>query len=81
VNCDRDIDSIDAFFVLWLESGVFSFVPCPENADVDLSDDVTSVDALLILQYHARLLRALPPPNLAGAVAGGLLERWSSWLW
>lgn len=81
VNCDGDIDSIDVYFVLWLESGVFSFVPCPGNADVNLSGNVTSVDALLILQYHASLLPALPPPGLAGAVAGGLLERWSSWLW
>jgi len=62
VNCDFDVDSIDAAFVLWAEAGVVDFMPCKKNANVNLDGFVNSLDAFLILQYHSDLVPALPPP-------------------
>ena len=55
------VNAIDALWVLWLGAGVVDAVARPDNADVNLSGFIDSVDAALILQFLAGLLGTLPP--------------------
>lgn len=77
-NCDSYVNSIDAMLVL--KSAASLPVPeltCPKNGDIDFHPGLTSQDALIILQYHAALLVALPPDALQhiSTVACGGPER------
>ena len=55
VNCDREIDSIDAALVLQFNAGLITSVACPRVADVNQDDKVDSRDAAIILQIEAAL--------------------------
>jgi hypothetical protein len=55
------VNSIDASFILQLSAGVYPFVPCPWNADVNGDGEIDVLDAALILQYDAGLIDSLPP--------------------
>ena len=61
VNCDGDVNSIDAALVLQLTAGVVAFLFCGDFGDVNGDGNVTSVDAAIILQFTAGLIEPLPP--------------------
>ena len=61
VDCDGDVDSVDAQLVLQYEADLISSLPCQLNGDVNVDGTINSIDAALILQYHAGLIDDLPP--------------------
>ncbi len=61
VNCDGEINAIDAAFILQFIAGLIDELPCPENADVNEDGATNTIDAALILQFSAGLLGMLPP--------------------
>ena len=60
VNCNGNVDSVDAALILQLTAGLVGSLTCQENADVNVSGNVDSIDAALVLQFTAGLLPALP---------------------
>lgn len=56
VNCDGEVDPIDAALILQLVAGLLDELPCGEHADVNGDGQVDSVDAALILQKAANLI-------------------------
>ncbi len=52
-DCDGEITSIDALFVLQFHAGLTPALPCPGAADVNEDGRVDSIDAALILQFDA----------------------------
>ena len=67
VDCNRDIDSVDALYILQWSAGLLSSMPCGNAADIQKNGRVNSVDAALILQFEAGLIDQLPPA--AGSAA------------
>ncbi len=61
VNCNGNVDAIDAAFLLQLIAGLIDELPCPENADTNEDGMVNTIDAALILQFSAGFLVSLPP--------------------
>ena len=61
VNCDRNVDSVDATLVLQYSAGLLGILECPETADVNSDSAVDSIDATLILQFSEALLDILGP--------------------
>lgn len=61
VNCDGNVNSIDAALVLQLTAGLITAVRCYGNTDVNADGTLNAIDAALILQFEAGLLRSLPP--------------------
>lgn len=59
VNCDGEVDAIDAALLLQLTAGLIHGLPCEQNADVDNDSTITAIDAALILQYVAGLISQL----------------------
>ncbi len=59
VNCDGDVNAIDAALVLQLVAGLAGSLPCEDAADVNESGDVNAIDAALILQFVAGLVGSL----------------------
>ena len=55
VNCDGNLDAIDAVLILQFSAGLIGSLACQADADVNGDGEVTSVDAALILQFVARL--------------------------
>ena len=55
-NCDADVAATDAAIVLQFAGAIAPSLPCMDNADVDWSESVNSVDASLVLQHVARLV-------------------------
>ncbi len=60
-DCDGDVDSIDALWVLKDTVGLPHSAACIAEGDVDCDGDVDSVDALRILRHVAGLPVNLPP--------------------
>jgi len=60
VNCDGNVDSIDAALVLQLVAGLVETLPCEENADANADGANNAIDAALILQFNAGLIETLP---------------------
>ncbi len=56
VNCDGNVNSIDAALVLQREAGLIDSLPCSENADMNRDGITDSLDAGLILNYNAGLI-------------------------
>jgi uncharacterized protein YkwD len=54
VDCDDDIDTIDAGLVLQRAAGYIISLRCETEADLDNSASVTAMDALLLLQNASR---------------------------
>jgi hypothetical protein len=61
VDCDGNVNAIDAALVLQLTAGLISSLVCEMNADVNEDGAVNAVDAALILQFDAGLIGSLPP--------------------
>ena len=56
VNCDGEVNSIDAALVLQLSAALIDSVPCPENGDLNGDGAIDSMDAALILQREAGII-------------------------
>lgn len=61
VNCDGEVDAIDAALILQLNAGLIGTLPCEMKADVSGDGAVNPIDAALILQFVAGLIDTLPP--------------------
>jgi hypothetical protein len=56
VNCDEEVDPVDATIVLQYVAGLLDALPCPQNADVNDDGAIDAKDAMIILQMSAGLL-------------------------
>ncbi len=61
VECDGDLDVVDALAVLRFTAALGPFAECLNVADVNCDGLVGAVDALLIQRHVAGLPVALPP--------------------
>ncbi len=55
-DCDEDVDSIDAAYVLQFEARLLGEIACLDNADANHDGRVGAIDAAIILQTSAGLL-------------------------
>lgn len=55
MDCNGDVDAIDALFVLRTTAGLASRAACIDLGDVDCDSDIDAVDALGILRFVAQL--------------------------
>ena len=62
VNCDENVDSIDAALILQFSAGLVGSLACQEDADVNGSGDIDSIDATIVLQFVAGLIFFLDLP-------------------
>ena len=60
VNCNRQVNSIDAALILQLGAGLLSSLLCEQNGDVNHSGSTNAVDAAIVLQLDAGLIQSLP---------------------
>ena len=60
VNCDQNVNSIDAALVLQLIAGLLSALDCEDDADVNQNGVVDSIDVAIMLQFIAGLVARLP---------------------
>jgi plastocyanin len=60
-DCNSQITSVDALFVLRAAAGLPVTAQCMPNGDVNCSGSLNAVDALLILRFAASLPVTLPP--------------------
>lgn len=56
VDCDHDVDAIDAELVLQYDAGLIHSLPCIDNGDINHDGHVNSIDATIILQLAAGLI-------------------------
>lgn len=56
VDCDHDVDSIDAALVLQYDAGLIHSLSCFDNGDISHDGYVNSIDATIILQLAAGLI-------------------------
>ena len=56
VDCDNDIDTIDAVLVLQYIAAMIDGLQCQENADVNDDGAIDAIDATVILQIAAGLI-------------------------
>ncbi|OGO52766.1 MAG: hypothetical protein A2148_05100 [Chloroflexi bacterium RBG_16_68_14] len=61
VNCNDEVNAIDATLILQLVAGLLDELPCHENGDTNLDGAINAIDATLVLQYVAGLIDTLPP--------------------
>jgi len=61
VDCNGEVNAIDAAFILQFVAQLLTELPCPENADTNEDGEIDTIDAALILQFSAGLLGTLPP--------------------
>ena len=59
MDCNGQVNSIDALFILWRTARLIDSLPWPDNAYVNSDSEIDARDALLILQLSAGLLRSL----------------------
>lgn len=60
VNCNGQVNSIDAALVLQYGAGLTSTLGCLAAADVNENGNVDAIDAAIILQYDAGFIGTLP---------------------
>jgi hypothetical protein len=56
VNCDDDVNPIDATILLQYIASLLDELPCPQNADLNHDGEINAKDALIILQMSAGLI-------------------------
>lgn len=56
VDCDHDVDSIDAALVLQFDADLIHSLSCFDNGDISHDGHVNSIDATIILQLAAGLI-------------------------
>jgi hypothetical protein len=56
VNCDGQVNAVDAALVLQFVAGLLASLPCAHAGDVDESGALNALDAALILQFVAGLI-------------------------
>jgi len=61
VNCDENVDAIDAALILQLGASLVDDLACIQNGDVSGDGRVDAIDAAVVLQFVAGLLDSLPP--------------------
>ncbi len=52
-DCNGEIESIDAVYILQYSALLIDLVPCPDNADMNDDGAIDALDAALILQHVA----------------------------
>ena len=52
-DCNGEIESVDAVYVLQYSASLIDIVPCPDNADKNGDGTINALDAALILQHVA----------------------------
>ncbi len=52
-DCNGEIESIDATYILQYDARLIDLVPCPDNADMNGDGAINALDAALILQHVA----------------------------
>ena len=52
-DCNGEVDSIDAIYILQYDARLIDLVPCPDNADKNGDGAINALDAALILQHVA----------------------------
>ena len=63
VNCDKNINSVDAALILQFDAGLVASLAC-QDADVNGDGTINAIDAALVLQLDAGLLgSSVPPPS------------------
>ncbi len=67
VNCDHQVNAIDAALVLQLGAGLLPALACEPDGDVNHDGSTNAVDAALILQYVAGSI-----PTLSASAAAGI---------
>jgi hypothetical protein len=60
VNCNGEVNSIDAALLLQLVADLIDSLSCQENADTNEDGTINAIDAALILQYVAGFIDTLP---------------------
>lgn len=60
VDCNENINSVDALHVLRKVAGLVDILPCEQAADVDGNKLINSVDALHILRYTVGIIDHFP---------------------
>ncbi len=60
-NCDSTVNAVDSAFILQLQAGLISSLPCEDEADVNRDGLLNPIDSTLILQFSAGLLNNLGP--------------------
>ncbi len=55
IDCDEDVDSVDALWVLRYVASLQPYADCIDDGDVDCDQGIDSVDALGILRHVAHL--------------------------
>jgi hypothetical protein len=56
VDCDGEVNPIDATLILQHVAGLLGELPCPQNADLNEDGQITAKDAEIILQMSAGLI-------------------------
>jgi subtilisin-like proprotein convertase family protein len=60
VDCDGNVNAIDAALVLQFGAGLIPSLPCQQHADVNQDGTTEAIDAAMILQFDAGLVPSLP---------------------
>lgn len=60
VNCDDNVNSIDAALLLQFIAGLLASLDCDDAADVNQNGAVDSIDVAIMLQFVAGLVARLP---------------------
>ena len=74
VNCNGEINSIDAALVLQRTAGFTGPLACEQAGDVNMDLIINAVDADLILQYSAGLIGEAPGKQVPDETATGTPE-------
>jgi hypothetical protein len=60
VNCDENVNAIDAALILQYSAGLLADFACPQDADTNHDGHADAIDAALILQFSAGFLTQIP---------------------
>lgn len=83
VDCNGNVNAIDAALILQKTAGLIDTLACQEAGDVDSNGLLNAIDAALMLQYDAGLIDKLPEPiklieTIDVGIPGISIERYST---